>query len=98
MVTALFLVVAVLAFAAAGLVTVPVSTTWTVTSTEVTTESDGVQWALAGTLTGTSTGLAPASTALGLTDGAFTAVAVLVIGILALSTAYIKLKPRTTHH
>ena len=44
-----------------------------------------------------STSLVPASAALGLTDGSFTVLAVVVIGILALLTAYITLKPRTTH-
>jgi ribosomal protein L40E len=48
-------------------------------------------------ITQSSTSLVPASAALGLTDGSFTALAVVVIGILALLTAYLTLKPRVTH-
>jgi len=48
-------------------------------------------------LTESSTSLVPAFSALGLTDGLFTIVAVVVIAILALLTAYLMLKPRTTH-
>jgi hypothetical protein len=44
-----------------------------------------------------STSLVPASAVLGLTDGSFIALAVIVIGILALLTAYLILKSRTTH-
>jgi|GEM_PF-1718448 len=44
--------------------------------------------------TESSTSLVPASAALGLTDGLFTTLAVVVIGILALLTAFVVLKPR----
>ena len=47
--------------------------------------------------TQTSTSLVPASTALGLTDGSFTGLAVTVIGILVLFTAWVTLKPRMTY-
>jgi hypothetical protein len=53
---------------------------------------------LTGSTAESSTSLVPASSAtLGLTDGSFTTLAVMVIGILALLTAYVTLKPRTTH-
>ncbi len=45
-------------------------------------------------LTESSTILVPASAALGLTDGSFTALAVVVIGILALLTAYVIMKTK----
>jgi hypothetical protein len=44
-----------------------------------------------------STSLVPASAALGLTEGSFTALAVVVIGVLALLTAWVTLKPKDTH-
>ncbi|MGA2971854.1 MAG: zinc ribbon domain-containing protein [Candidatus Bathyarchaeia archaeon] len=49
------------------------------------------------TLTMSSTRLVPASAALGLGDGSFTTLAVVVIGVLALLTAYVTLKPGMTH-
>jgi ribosomal protein L40E len=49
------------------------------------------------TLTESSTSDAPASAALGLADGSFAVLAVGVIGILAVLTAYLMLKPKTTH-
>lgn len=52
---------------------------------------------LTSSVTKSSTSLVPASAALGLTDGSFTVLAVVVIGVLALLTAYAALKPRTTH-
>jgi len=52
---------------------------------------------LTSSVTESSTSLVPASTALELTDGTFAALAVVVIGILGLLTAYAALKPRTTH-
>jgi hypothetical protein len=48
-------------------------------------------------ITENSTSLVPASTVLGLTDGSFTILAVTVIGILALLTAWVELKPRLSH-
>ena len=45
-------------------------------------------------ITESSTSIVPASAALGLADGSFTALAVIVIGILALLTAYIIMKQR----
>lgn len=48
-------------------------------------------------ITKSSTSLVPASAALGLTDDAFTTLAVIVIGVLALLTAYIMMKSRTMH-
>jgi hypothetical protein len=47
-------------------------------------------------ITESSTNLVPASTLLGLTEGAFSTLAVVVIGILAILTAWIALKPRMT--
>jgi hypothetical protein len=47
-------------------------------------------------ITETSTNLVPASTLLGLTDGVFSTLAIVVIGILAILTAWIALKPRMT--
>ncbi len=52
---------------------------------------------LTGSTTQISTRLVPASATLGLTDGSFTILAVVVICILALLMAYVTLKPRTTH-
>jgi hypothetical protein len=49
------------------------------------------------TVTESSTSLVPASDAIGLTDGSFAAVAVLVIGNLAVLTAYLVLKLGITH-
>ena len=45
-------------------------------------------------VTESSTRIVPASTALGLTNGSFTTLAVTVIGILVLLTAWVTLKPR----
>ncbi|MGA2628026.1 MAG: hypothetical protein ABSF63_13325 [Candidatus Bathyarchaeia archaeon] len=50
------------------------------------------------TVTASFTSLVPASAALELTGGSFIALAVAVIGILALLTAYATLKTRTTHN
>jgi hypothetical protein len=47
------------------------------------------------TQTLSSTSLVPESATLGLTDGSFIVLAAIVIGILALLTAYLILKPRT---
>jgi len=47
-------------------------------------------------VTQSSTSIVPASAALGLTDGSFTTLAVTVIGILTLLTAWVTLKPRMT--
>ena len=49
------------------------------------------------TSTESSTSDVPAFTALGLTEDSFGILAVMVIGILALLTAYLVLKPSTTH-
>jgi hypothetical protein len=50
----------------------------------------------ANSITERSTNLVPASTLLGLTDGVFSILAVVVIGILAILTAWIALKRRMT--
>jgi Tfp pilus assembly protein PilV len=52
---------------------------------------------LTSSITESSTSAVPASAALGLTDGSFIAVAVIVIGVLAVLTAYLILKSRTRH-
>ena len=52
---------------------------------------------LTSSVTESSTSLVPASAALGLTDGSFTLVAGLVIGILAILMTYLILKPGITH-
>lgn len=48
-------------------------------------------------VTASSTSLIPASAAFGLTDGLFGALALIVVGQLALLTAWATLKARTTH-
>jgi zinc-ribbon domain len=142
MVTALFLAVAILAFAGLGYQTVPMSATQTITqeSTNVVTylrtnsypyttfrlgmepscygipeapyypcnyatltgyrsDTSAIYYSKTATrsITESSTRIVPASAALGLTNGSLAIPAVVIIGILALLTAYLILKPRTTH-
>jgi hypothetical protein len=75
------------------------SYTFTIDSTYETenTVTTSYSHTLTGSTTQSSTSLVPASATLGLTDGSYTTLAVAVIGILALLTAYVTLKPRTTH-
>ncbi|MGP8070491.1 MAG: hypothetical protein ACLP5V_11435 [Candidatus Bathyarchaeia archaeon] len=75
------------------------SYTFTIDSTYETenTATTPYSQTLTGSTTESSTSLVPVSATLGLTDGSFTMLAVVVIGILALLTAYVTLKPRTTH-
>jgi hypothetical protein len=104
-VTGLLLAVAVLALAGLGSLTVPVSTTQTITAKtiQVSIMPRGAEFTVSLTYTTTrlrtesSTSLVPESEALGLTERSFTILAVVVIGILALLMAYVTLKPRVTH-
>jgi hypothetical protein len=75
------------------------SYTFTIESTYEKENTDTTPYSqtLTGSTTQSSTSLVPASATLGLTDGSYTTLAVAVIGILALLTAYVTLKPRTTH-
>jgi hypothetical protein len=75
------------------------SYTFTIDSTYETENTATIPYShtLTGSTAESSTSLVPASATLGLTDGSFTTLAVMVIGILALLTAYVTLKPRTTH-
>ncbi len=103
-VTGVLLAVAVLAFSGLAYQTVPMSTTQTMTQESTRELGVGILntatityvETVTSSITESSTNTVPASEALGLTNGSFTALAVVVIGILALLTAWVTLKSRIT--
>ena len=109
MLAGLLLVVAVLAFAGLAYETVPVSTTQTVTEKSILVQMatpdkwSEIDFTITYSYTITilrvesSTSLVPASVALGLSDGSFTALSIIVIGALTLMTIWVALKPRIMH-
>jgi hypothetical protein len=63
---------------------------------EQTTETFPYRYIATNLTTESSTSLVPASTLLGFTDGVFSTLAVLVIGVLVILTAWFALKPKMT--
>jgi len=78
----------------------PCSLTWEVTYTNVMLSTPTIAYSYTATsfVPVSSTSLVPASVALGLTDVSFTALVVVVIGILALLTEWVTLKSRESTH
>jgi len=106
MVTGLLLVVAVLAFAGLAYATVPVSTTQTIAWRSILVQTatpdkwGEIDFTITYSYTTTilrvesSTSLVPASVVLGLNDGWFSVLAIIMIGALTLMAIWVALKPR----
>lgn len=71
--------------------------TWQSTYKTTTTSVIPYSQTTSSSMTLSSTSLVPASVALGLTDGTFSTLAIVIIGLLSLLTIWVALKPRLSH-